>query len=69
MTSGIVKTLMIGRSAGLLPMCVIIAYGRVSTTERMLVVYDDLINRKSLKIQSSPLRKLWGNSWQYIRTV
>ena len=57
MTSGTVKTLMIhGQSAGLLPNSVIIGNGRVSTTERMLVINEGLINLRLLKIQSGPFR-------------
>ena len=57
MTSGIVKTLRIGQFAGLLPKPVLIGYGRVSTTERVLVTNDGLINQRLLKIQSNPPRK------------
>lgn len=38
-----------------------IGYGRVSTTERISVNNDSLINLNWLKIQSSPLRKLLGS--------
>lgn len=37
-----------------------IGYDKLSTTERVLVINDGLINLILLKIQSSPLRKLWG---------
>ena len=60
MTLGTVKTLRIGRSAGLLPNPVIIGNGRVSTTERVLVVHDGLTNLKLLKIQSNPFLKKYN---------
>ena len=42
----------IGKSAGLLSKSVMIGYDRLSTTERMLVGNDGLINLNLLKIQS-----------------
>lgn len=60
MTSGIVKTISIGQSAGLLPKLVMIEYGRASTTERVLVSNDGVINLNLLKIQSSPIWKQIG---------
>ena len=47
----------IGRSAVRLPKSVMIGYGSPSTTERVLVNYEGLINLSLLKIQSAPLRK------------
>ena len=44
----------IGQSAGLLSKSVMIGYDRLSTTERMLVSNDGLINLNLLKIQSTP---------------
>lgn len=55
MTSGIVKTFKIGQSAGLLPKSVLVGYGRVSTTERVLVNNDGLTNLSLLKVQSTPV--------------
>jgi len=43
-----------GQSAGLLPKPVMIGHGRVSTTERISVNYESLINLSWLKIQSTP---------------
>jgi len=43
-----------GKSAGLLPKPVMIGHGRVSTTERISVNYESLINSSWLKIQSIP---------------
>jgi DNA-directed RNA polymerase beta' subunit len=40
-----------------------IGNGRASTTERVLVDDDGLINRSLLKIQSSPLGKPWGSAF------
>jgi len=51
----------IGQSAVLSSKFVMIEYGEHSTTERMLVNNDGLINLNWLKIQSSPLWKLWGS--------
>jgi hypothetical protein len=51
----------IGQSAVSSPTSDMIGYGEHSTTERMLVCDDGLINRSMLKIQSSPLWKLWGS--------
>jgi hypothetical protein len=42
----------------LLPNLVMIEYGRASTTERVLVNDDGLINLSLLKIQSAPLGNL-----------
>ena len=55
-----VKVLRIGQSADLLPNLAMIENGRVSTTERVLVINDGLINQRWLKIQSSPPWKHWG---------
>ena len=57
MTSGIVKTKEIGQSAGLLPKSVMTGYGRVSTTERVSVDNDGLVNQSLLKVQSTPTRE------------
>lgn len=54
MTSGIVKTIEIGQSAGLLPTSVMIGYGRLSTTERVSANYESLTNLSLLKVQSTP---------------
>jgi DNA-directed RNA polymerase beta' subunit len=54
--------LRIGQSAGLLTNSIMIGYVRVSTTERVLVNIDGLINLSLLKIQSSPLGKPRGIS-------
>jgi len=45
----------IGQSAGLLPNSVMIGYGRLSTTERVSVNNEDLINLNWLKVQSTPI--------------
>lgn len=47
----------IRKSAGLLAKPVMIGHAGVSTTERMWVDYDSLINLSRLKIQSSPIRE------------
>ena len=44
----------IGQSAVRLPNSVMIGYGSPSTTERVLVNNEDLINLSLLKIQSGP---------------
>ena len=49
--------LRIGQSAVRLPKSVIIGYGSPSTTERVLVSNDGLINQNLLKIQSVFIRK------------
>jgi DNA-directed RNA polymerase II subunit RPB1 len=66
MTSGTVKTLSIGQSAGLLSNPVMIGYERVSTTERVLVINDGLINLRLLKIQSGPSGNSWSNRNTFI---
>ena len=53
MTSDMVIALRIGQSAGLLSNLAMIEYERVSTTERVLVINDGLINQRWLKIQSA----------------
>ncbi len=50
----VIKLEIYGQSAGLLPNSVMIGYGRVSTTERLWISYDSLINLKRFKIQSTP---------------
>lgn len=55
MTSLIVITLRIGQSAGKLSKFVMIEYDNPSTTARVLVDKDDLINLNLLKIQSVQL--------------
>ena len=64
MTSGIVITFKIGQSAGKVSKSVMIGYGTPSTTARLSVDNDSLINLNLLKIQSSPLGKLKGISKQ-----
>jgi hypothetical protein len=49
---------MIGQSAGLSSKSVMIGYDELSTTERVLVDNDGLINLNLLKIQSSPSTKV-----------
>jgi len=48
-----VKMKRIGQSAGLQPNSVMIGQGWASETERELVIYEGLINRRWLKIQSN----------------
>ena len=57
MTSDIVKTLRIGKSADKESKSVMTRYDSSSTTERVSVDNDSLVNLNLLKIQSSPLRK------------
>jgi hypothetical protein len=58
MNLGMVIMKKIGQSAYLLPKSAMIAYGRVSETERIWVSNEGLINLSLLKIQSSLLGKL-----------
>jgi hypothetical protein len=55
MTSLIVKTLRIGRSVGKVSKFIMIEYDTPSTTARVSVDNDGLINLNLLKIQSNPL--------------
>ncbi len=55
MTSGIVITFVIGKSAGKVPKSTMIGYGTPSTTARASVDSDSLTNLSLLKIQSNPL--------------
>ena len=50
--------LRIGQSAVYYLNPFLIGYGRASTTERVLVNYEGLVNRSLLKIQSAPLGNL-----------
>jgi hypothetical protein len=59
-----VTMLGIGQSAVRLPNSVLIGNGSPSTTERVLVNYEGLINLSLLKIQSVPLRKFGGPHWE-----
>ena len=58
MTSLIVITLEIGQSAGKVSNFVMIEYDTPSTTARVSVSNDSLINLNLLKIQSSPYTKV-----------
>jgi hypothetical protein len=53
-----VISLRIGQSAGLSSKSVMIGYDELSTTERMSVSDDGLVNLNLLKIQSSPSTKV-----------
>jgi hypothetical protein len=50
----------IGQSAGLVPKFVMLEYGTLSETERVLVGNEGLSNLNLLKIQSDPLGNLEG---------
>jgi hypothetical protein len=59
-----VTMLGIGQSAVRLPNSAMIGYGSPSTTERVLVNCEGLINLSLLKIQSGPLRKFGDPHWE-----
>ena len=62
MTSDIVITLRIGQSAGKISKSVMLGYDIPSTTARVSVDNDGLINLNLLKIQSSPYMKIYGST-------
>ena len=48
----------IGKSAGLVPKFDMTEYGTVSTTERVWVCDEGLVNQSRLKIQSTPFERM-----------
>ena len=69
MTSEIVITFRIGQSAGKVSKSAMIGYDTPSTTARVPVGNDSLINLNLHKIQSSPIRKLLGITYIQRRIV